>query len=291
MYLIRQYHVAHIPVTEYIPHDQLDQPLPLVFFYHGWESYTERCATHALELVKQGFRVILPEGYAHGSRRHPDHERGPMDFFKTLKHNVLEFAQLRDYYAAKGLLTDFIGVAGLSMGGITTGMLLTQYPEIAAASSLEGAPGITHLTQALYAKAQASYPDVIAEIGTKRAEELYHSLMTRFDRFDLMNHPEKLASRPLLLWHAQDDPIVPHVFDDTFFREQHETDTGDRLHFISSHAGGHHVPYHASVREAAFFKACLTHTADEDIWSATEQAMRQRFGQHRMQKGGYTVIG
>ncbi|MDO4680778.1 MAG: prolyl oligopeptidase family serine peptidase [Aerococcus sp.] len=290
-YTVTQYTVDEIPVTEYVPADQMNQPLPLIFFYHGWESFTEACATHALELVKQGFRVVLPDNYDHGLRHDPNDLRTPLTFLETLQKNVQEFPTLLAYYQGQGLTTDFIGVSGLSMGGITTNMLLTQYPEITAAGALEGTPSITGFIAYLIDQAKHADPKLIEALGLSAMKDAAPDLINQFPALDLSSQPEKLAGRPLLLWHAKDDDIVPVNDDIVFYNANAKNDAAKNLHLVLNHSGGHHVPYHASVRLAAFFKSALNNTDPDALWKDTESRMTQRLGDHREKAGNYEVIG
>ncbi|MDO4670986.1 MAG: acyl-CoA thioester hydrolase/BAAT C-terminal domain-containing protein [Aerococcus sp.] len=291
MYTIRELMINQLPVMEYAPTDQLNDAVPLVFFYHGWECVPEQCATQALEFVKQGFRVVVPVSYGHGVRTSPDVMPSPLIFFEALQHNVAEFPLIVAGYRERGLLNDFIGVSGLSMGGITTSMLLATYPEISAASSLEGATSIVNFSKWFYQMALENPEEALAQGIDESMAKMLEELLPQLDAVDLSSHPERLANRPFLLWHAMDDPIVPYEIDRAFFDANATQSYGEYLHFISSPAGGHHVPYHASYREAAFFKACLTEDGDQAIWEKTEQAMAEYFGSNRQERGGYDVIG
>ena len=44
--------VANLPVVEIVKNELIDEKLPTVFFYHGWESYKERVLEYGYSLAK-----------------------------------------------------------------------------------------------------------------------------------------------------------------------------------------------------------------------------------------------
>src|SRR5699024_7458494 len=99
----------------------------------------------------------------------------------------------------QGLLLDGrIGIAGTSMGGITTSAALVQYPWIRTAAILMGTPKITAYAKTLVKnlKQEGKMPITDAVINN-----LYQDLET----MDLSMHPEQLDNRPLLFWHGDKD--------------------------------------------------------------------------------------
>lgn len=277
MYAFKTDKIGKISVLEFVPLDSSDKPLPIALFYHGWTNTKEDCATEAIELVKRGFRVIIPDCLMHGER-YILNTKIPADaFFKVILQNTDEFSQIITHYAGIGLIKDnFIAVAGLSMGGITTCMLLTQHPEISAASVLMGTPQLINyskmLTEAYYTSIPKTAKD--AEVQMKAQFKQFDNNLTPFD---LSFAPEKIANRPLLFWHAQADPTVPHHLTAEFFESIQDHPTASNTHFISDVGGKHKVTYLAAFRQAAFLAACYQEKT-EDIWSATQKAVIKRFG-------------
>src|SRR5699024_9320451 len=106
--------------------ENIHKPLPLVIFYHGWRSSKELVLTQARKLAQKNIRVVLPDAINHG-QRHTDISSIPsMTFWNSIQGNIAEFSLIRDFYNDKKLIKNQkIGVGGYSMGGMTTGALMT----------------------------------------------------------------------------------------------------------------------------------------------------------------------
>ena len=61
-------HFQDVPALEVVTTTHLDQPLPLVIFYHGWQSNKELVLTQARKLARKNLRVVLPDAMNHGER-------------------------------------------------------------------------------------------------------------------------------------------------------------------------------------------------------------------------------
>ncbi|MDO4456598.1 MAG: S9 family serine peptidase, partial [Ligilactobacillus agilis] len=83
--------VATLPVLELIEADLKTSKVPLVFFYHGWTGCKEKVLTQGYELAKQGFRVVLPDAYYHGSRTSEPASKHQLEFWHIIQHSVTEF--------------------------------------------------------------------------------------------------------------------------------------------------------------------------------------------------------
>src|SRR5690606_35739197 len=102
--------------------------------------------------ANQGFRVILPDSIYHGERENKgvtDLKR-QLSFWEIVLTNVKELNDIKEFFEEKNLILDNrIGLAGTSMGGITTAAALTQYQWIKAAAILMGTPKATQYAHLL----------------------------------------------------------------------------------------------------------------------------------------------
>ena len=58
---IRHRYIAKIPALEVTTEEQKNEALPLIVYYHGWQSAKELSLTQARKLAHEEFRVILPD--------------------------------------------------------------------------------------------------------------------------------------------------------------------------------------------------------------------------------------
>src|SRR5699024_7431300 len=142
MISIKSTTVAGLPLLEIAPSGQEMNLLPTVVFYHGWTSSKESSLVNGYELAKKGYRALLPDAYLHGERKNDDSLTVKETvFWDVVTKSLRELPGLRDHYVEAGLSDpDRFGVAGLSMGGITTCAALTQFPWIKSAVVLMGSP-------------------------------------------------------------------------------------------------------------------------------------------------------
>lgn len=109
--------VGDIALIHAVPAGQYQQPLPTVFFYHGYTSSKEVYAYFGYALAKAGFRVILPDADLHGERYHGDAAQRLAHFWEILRRNIDELPALKAHFAERGVIDGTrIGVAGASMG-------------------------------------------------------------------------------------------------------------------------------------------------------------------------------
>ncbi|MDK6233741.1 serine aminopeptidase domain-containing protein [Aerococcus sanguinicola] len=270
MYTIRKLMIEAIPCYEYSPQGQENKALPLVIFYHGWTNSKEQGATLAVELVQRGFRVLLPDAYGHGERVDFDQRLEPADFFQVLLRNVQEFPLIKAYYQDQGLLDGIsLSVSGLSMGGITTCMLIRSYPEIDQAGVLMGTPQLENYARAL---CRNYFPEAIEVTDEEKAQ--VQAILAQMAQVDLSQAADCIGARPIFFWHAVNDAVVPYNLTQEFF-DHHQGD--HPLYMISDSKAGHRVPYYAFYLLAAFFQACQKAPADQ-IQTAFLDDFYQRFG-------------
>ncbi|SEM49487.1 hypothetical protein SAMN05216431_103128 [Ligilactobacillus sp. WC1T17] len=240
-------HAGKYPVLEIVDAKLAQEELPLVFFYHGWKGCKEKVVSQGYELARQGFRVILPDAKFHGDRQ----VGGPasthyLEFWQIIADSVAEFPEIVDYYAkTSGIKDKWIGVSGLSMGGITTCALLRSYDWIKSAVCLMGSP----CPVAFAKKLIASMPEV------KNVPQQYiDSQLEALQAIDLSFKPETLAGRPVHFWHGTADQIVPYQPTKDFYDSIKEKTYANRITFESTQDGVHRVPYEITVSMADKFK-------------------------------------
>lgn len=208
---IRKRSVGNIPLLEVVGEEQIYEPLPLIIYYHGWQTAKELVLTQGRKLAAEGFRVLLPDAANHGERKVRVSEIPSLTFWDSIQTNLYEFGYLVDYFENLGLTMGKIGVGGVSMGGITTCMLLTAHPEIDAAACVMGSPSPVRYRNRIKQHASAAGYFLPSD---------YEQLTSWLAAYDLSLHPERLADRPLLFWHGTQDEKIPHQHVADFVKAQ-----------------------------------------------------------------------
>lgn len=83
------------------------------------------------------------------------------------------------------------------MGGMTALGIMTQHPDVKCVASLMGSGYFTRLARTLF-------PPFALETNVD-------SIIAPLAQWDVARQLERLANRPLLLWHGLDDDVVPAV--------------------------------------------------------------------------------
>lgn len=189
--------LAGIEILHATPAGKRAVPLPTVLFYHGFGSSKLVYSYFAVALAQAGFRVVMPDARDHGARFNGDEQARLGQFWQILQRNFDEFPALRDALVGEGWVAEArLAVGGASMGGMTALGLMTHHPELICVASLMGSGYFTSLARTLFppqAASTAELNDIIAPLAKWSAEE----------------HLATLASRPLLLWHGEEDDVVP----------------------------------------------------------------------------------
>jgi len=247
---ILQRKLQDVPILEVVNDDLRYQATPLVVFYHGWRSDKELVLTQARKLAQKNIRVILPDAMNHGQRQQPVSTLPSFTFWNSIQGNLAEFQLIIDFYRERQLiLADQIGVGGYSMGGMTTGALLTQHPEIKAAAIIMGTPNLNAYAELVRTTAAQHHLYLPTDMA---------SLTSWIDHYDLNLQPEKIAHRPLLFWHGTDDERIPYTQSRDFFERIHPEPYADQVAFITGYQAKHLVKIPLMAKIANFFDYYLT---------------------------------
>lgn len=250
---IEKKRIEKIPSLIVTELDKQEEALPCVVFFHGFTSAKEHNLPIAFLLAEKGFRVILPDSELHGERELETAEsKRQLSFWDIVLKNVTELKDIKAYLDQNELLLgERIGVAGTSMGGITTSALLTQYDWIKSAVILMGSPRITTFAKTLVEsfKKNGDLP-----VTDEQVDALYDELK----KCDLSLHPEKLKNRPLLFWHGQADSVVPFDHSYTFYDDvKHRYHNQEDIQFIKEENTGHKVSRDAVLELVTWFERYL----------------------------------
>lgn len=232
---------------------EINNPLPILTYFHGFTSAKEQNLPLAYLLAERGYRVILPDSEYHGEREQNVSEMEMrLAFWDIVMQSVSELQDIKMHYQSKGLLLDDrFGVAGTSMGGITTSATLTQYSWIKSAAILMGSPKISLFAKSLIKNLSKleSIPMSDNEIDEK---------IKQLDDYDLSKQMTKLNNRPLLFWHGEDDTIVPIDHSYTFYNEVKKSyQPSENIQFIKEANRDHKVSRYAIINTVKWFEKHL----------------------------------
>lgn len=199
---VRRRLIGTIPLLEVVEQTALYEKRPLIIYYHGWQTQKELVLTQGRKLAQAGFRVLLPDAANHGERKNPVSTIPSLTFWQSIQTNLFEFSLLVDFFKQMDLVDEFIGVGGVSMGGMTTCGLLTHHPEISAAACVMGSPSYLGYRELL----QTSVKNRGLSLPTD-----YEALTSWIEAYDLMTVYPTLPKRPLLFWHGKEDEKIPYT--------------------------------------------------------------------------------
>ncbi|WP_333012826.1 esterase [Kluyvera sichuanensis] len=222
-----------------------EKALPSIVFYHGFTSSNVVYSYFAVALAQAGFRVVMPNAAEHGERFNGDGTERLQHFWQILVQNFTEFPTLRDALLASGLVSDGrLAVAGASMGGMTALGLMAQHPGVKCVASLMGSGYFTSLSQTLYPPSAAN--------SIEKAR-----LLAPLAKWDIGHQLARLADRPLLLWHGEEDDVVPAG--ETFRLQQALRESGldERLTCVWQAGVRHRITPEALDSTVAFFRQHL----------------------------------
>lgn len=246
--------VGQIPVLHAVESGKMKERLPFVIFVHGFTSAKEHNLHFAYLLAEKGFRVVLPDAILHGERSEKDGgSRLIFSFWDIVAQNIHDLNLIKRNFEDRNLITDDIGVAGTSMGGITLFGALAQFDWIRAGVSLMGSPAYERLARGQIAGLRQQGIDI--PLSENELEETYAKL----SEFDISKEPGRLNGRPLLIWHGQKDHVVPYAHAHDFYKAANEEYKGqeDKICFISDKEAGHKVSREALLETVKWFKRFL----------------------------------
>lgn len=247
---ILQRKIQDVPILEVVNDELRNQATPLVVFYHGWRSEKELVLTQARKLAQKKIRVILPDAMNHGQRQQPVSSLPSFTFWNSIQGNLAEFDLILDFYQQRQLILNHqIGVGGYSMGGMTTGALLTQHPEIKAATIIMGTPNLNAYAQLVRESASKWHRYLPADMA---------NLTSWIDHYDLNLQPQTIAHRPVLFWHGTEDERIPYAQSRDFFDRIHDEPYADQVAFITGYQAKHLVKVPLMLKIANFFDYYLT---------------------------------
>lgn len=257
MVIVEEEQINNIPLLQVVKENDYHHKLPLVLFFHGITSAKEHNLHYAYLLAEKGFRVILPDALYHGKRgRNLSEKEIYTHFWEIVLNTLHEINPLKEYYVESGLVDlERIGVAGTSMGGIVTMGALTQFPWIKAAVSLMGMPAYEQFS--LWQIEQLQNQGYTLPFTDNEISE--HLAVLR--DYDLSLQPEKLSGRPLLFWHAKNDPIVPYHLTYQFFEsaKHNYQKNPEKIKFITDETAGHKVSREGLKATVDWFEKYLSY--------------------------------
>ncbi|MBM7693985.1 fermentation-respiration switch protein FrsA (DUF1100 family) [Peribacillus deserti] len=220
--------IHHIPVLHIVKQEKRKEKLPFILFIHGITSAKEHNLHYAYLLAEKGFRVVLPDALYHGEREiNLSENKLMLSFWDIVIKTIKEIEVLKDFYENAELIdTSRIGVAGTSMGGIITYGALSQYAWIKAGVSLMGNPAYVSYAKRQIENLKNSHIDI--PLSNEELDQLYSVLAS----YDLTLNREKLAGRPIFLWHGEKDTVVPYQ-DAYNFYESMSAEYGNASHKIA----------------------------------------------------------
>ncbi|HBV39868.1 MAG TPA: esterase [Erwinia sp.] len=231
------------------PTGKRHQPLPTILFFHGFTSSKEVYSYFGVALAMAGFRVILPDADMHGARYDGNSERRLTHFWTILKNNIDEVPQLITSLRQQGLIEGTrLAAAGASMGGMTALGAMARYPALTSVACLMGSGYYMSLARTLF-------PPLV--VNTPEQAQDFARQMAPLTDYDIGQRLEKIADRPLLVWHGEADDVVPVAESVRLERALREAKLDAGLTFITEQGIGHRITPPALEATTAFFKRYL----------------------------------
>ena len=222
---------------------------PVIVYFHGYTSSKEQNLSQAYYLAREGFTVLLPDSLHHGERTtETDFNKIQFDFWKIVAENVSDLHTIYEWVKREGIMKENrFGLAGTSMGGISTAAALTQYPWIQAAGIMMGS-----------AKAQEMANYLIEEIkqqGVKLpfSEDEIQQQLDSLQPLDLSQHLEQLNGRPLFVWHGSEDKVVPFNHSASFVEMLTDKYPDYPVKYVTEKGRDHKVSREAMIQLSDWF--------------------------------------
>lgn len=238
--------LAGIECIHAAPAGQRQARLPTILFYHGFTSSKEVYSYFAVALAQAGFRVVMPDADMHGARYNGDTEARMTHFWEILKQNIDEVPQLEAALREKDLIADErFAVAGASMGGMTALGAMVRYPQIHSVACMMGSGYFMQLSHTLFPPLMARTPE---------QKEAFAARLAPLAPYDPSQQLDKLANRPLLLWHGEADEVVPFAETVRLEKGLREAALNEKMSYLSEKHIGHKITPSALTALVSFFK-------------------------------------
>lgn len=238
--------LAGIECIHATPTGQRHARLPTVLFYHGFTSSKEVYAYFAVALAQAGFRAVMPDANMHGARYSGNAEYRLSHFWDILKQNIDEVQLLEAALREKDLIADErFAVAGASMGGMTALGAMVRYPQIHSVACMMGSGYFMQLSHTLF-------PPLVARTPEQKTQ--FAERMAPLASYDPCAQLEKLANRPLLLWHGEADEVVPFAETTRLDKVLREQGLDAHLTSLSEKHIGHKITPSGLTALVSFFK-------------------------------------
>lgn len=177
-----------------------------LIFYHGWSSSSLKQIFRGNIFSAFGYRVFLPDAIYHGERSPIDYEDsniGSQYFIYCINKNIRESKDIISYIKNKYPYED-IGVAGHSMGAISSAGVFTLDEDLKAAMIFNGILDYEYFVDRAKEKVDFS-----------KLNEKFKQAPAYLLEVNPMNNLDKLIDRPLLLFNGDEDNIIdPDIQED-----------------------------------------------------------------------------
>lgn len=245
MIVIHKKEIEGIPTLEVIPKGKENEPLPCVFYFHGFTSAKEHNLPFAYMLAERGYRVLLPDSMYHGERAEDISEKEfQLSFWNIVQKNIEEGDVLHSYIVKSNLLTGGrIGIAGTSMGGITVSSMLVKYDWVQSIGIFMGTAKTTDYAELLLQQ--------IKHAGIEFPKEEITSIMRTIESTDLSKHVDQIGGKSIFMWHGEKDAVIPFTYAEEFYTlVKKQQDRPIKIDFMKDKNAGHKVSREAFLTGA-----------------------------------------
>lgn len=240
---------AGIEALHAFPAGKRAGPLPCVVFYHGFMSSKLVYSYFAVALAQAGFRVVMPDAPEHGARFDGNAQRRQHRFWQILQGNIEEFAALHEALARHELIdAQRLAVGGASMGGMTALGIMTRHPQVRCVASLMGSGYFTTLARTLF-------PPL--EVTTPAQQREFEAIVAPLAQWEVSTQLARVADRPLLLWHGEEDDVVPAAESQRLQRALHDAGLDANLTWQWEAGVKHRITPQALATATDFFRRHL----------------------------------
>ena len=201
--------LAGIPVLHAVPAGKRECSLPCIIFITGLHLQVWFTVILPLRWLRPGFRVVMPDAPEHGARfkGNARSECSASGIYCSKTCRSLR-RYVRRWWQKIGFQMSGLPSVGHRWGMTALG-IMARHPEVKCVASLMGSGYFTRLAQTLFPPLQVQTPEQQAE---------FDAVIAPLAEWDVTHQLPRLADRPLLLWHGQDDDVVPAV--ETFRLQQ-----------------------------------------------------------------------